>query len=120
MDTKQVKQQEKSELKQAKLISKYSTDYDMTLVAKLTFYSFIGFSAALVIMEGISMVFFRPQDGTVRFLTPEIIHSLFGYMGGWAQAIVTFLFGKKLADRFNDKINGNGGSHAKTPPGADH
>lgn len=92
-----------NDVKRAKQIQKYSTDYDMTLVAKLTFWSFIGFLLALVIMEGVSMVFFPKDNGVIRFLTPEIIHSVFGYMGGWAQAIVTFLFGKKLADKLNER-----------------
>ena len=98
MEKKNETQQMKADIKQAKEIQKYSTDYDMTLVAKLSFYWFGGFLLALVVMEIVSMVFFPKEDGTPRFLTGEIIHSLFGYMGGWAQAIVTFLFGKKLAD----------------------
>ena len=97
----------KEEFKIAKHIAKYSTDYDMTVVIKFVFLTFGGFIFALTILEILGRFVLKIQSPSGIYLTGEITHSLFGYIGGWTQAIVTFLFGKKLAEKLNETRNGS-------------
>ena len=99
----------KSEAKVAHQIAKYSTDYDMTLVIKFVFGSLALCMVGLFVLEVVGQTIFKIQGKTASgaiYLTPELIHSLVGYISGYASAIVTFLFGKKLAEKLTLR-NGN-------------
>ena len=104
-------QQLKAEAKAAKQIQKYSADYDQTIVIRATFAMLGSFVGGLFILEGLAQFVWKIQGKSSTgaiYLTPEFIHSIGSYLAGYASAIITALFGKKLADSLNKVTNGNG------------
>ena len=87
---------DKAEIKKAKAIAKYSVDYDMTLVAKCVFAALFTFIALLVVLEIISRALWG--DSEPMYFTPEIGHAIFGFIAGCGSTIVSFLYGKKMAE----------------------
>lgn len=111
-DAKQIK----ADAKAAKQIQKYSADYDQTIVIKATFYLLGGFVGGLFILEGLAQFVWKIQgkssSGAI-YLTPEFVHSIGSYLAGYVSAIITALFGKKLAEHLNKLTNGNGSQSNK-------
>lgn len=110
-------QQEKAEkkafdrdLKKAKQMRKYDADYDMTMVIR---YAFLLFGIFLFQLFALELLMWYNNEDTSDggYLTPEITHTIFGFIGGWIAAIVTFL-AKRLADQ---KSPANGDRDAKEP-----
>ena len=100
MDPKQMKQ----EAKAAKVVAKYSQDYDKTIVIRWIFASFCGMMIAIILLELYTLIF---DDGEApAYLTPEIIHTIFGFIGGWASSVVVNFFAENAAKKLNS-INNN-------------
>jgi len=102
-DTKDIKAEAKAEVKKAKQMAKYSIDYDMSMVIKYSYILFGIFLLQLFLLEVADLVhrlFFSEgnENQDTKYLTPEITHTVFGFIGGWIAAIVTFL-AKRLADQ---------------------
>ncbi|MDE0398889.1 MAG: hypothetical protein OXL96_13925 [Candidatus Poribacteria bacterium] len=94
---KDERQQFNRELKMAKQMHKYNADYDMTMVIRYAFALFGLFLLQLFVLE---LLRWRTSENLEDggYLTPEITHTIFGFIGGWIAAIVTFL-AKRLADQ---------------------
>ncbi|MXV76396.1 hypothetical protein F4Z99_19255 [Candidatus Poribacteria bacterium] len=86
----------KIEIKKAKGIAKYSVDYDMTIVIRYSFLILGMFLFYLFVLEICTR--FILDEKNEGYLTPEIIHTIFGFIGGVVTTIVTFL-AKRLADQ---------------------
>ena len=86
-----------NDVKKAKQIQKFSADYDMTIVIKYAFLLFGLFLLQLFVLEFL-LRFYHKDMADKGYLTPEITHTIFGFIGGWIAAIVTFL-SKRLADQ---------------------
>ena len=86
-----------NDVKKAKQIQKFSADYDMTIVIKYAFLLFGAFLLQLFVLE-VLLRFYHKEMADTGYLTPEITHTIFGFIGGWIAAIVTFL-SKRLADQ---------------------
>lgn len=86
----------KTEKKREADIAKYSRDYDMSMVIKWAFLLFGTLMVGLMVMEG----FNRWMMGNTEniYLTPEIIHTIFGFIGGWCSSVVMYFFAKKLGE----------------------
>ena len=95
----------KQELKQAREIAKYSTDYDMSQVIKWVFILFAMLMAGLFLLEILVRIIL--EKTTKGYLTPEIVHTIFGFVGGWGSAIVTYFFAKKLAEHMEQRRQEN-------------
>ena len=95
----------KQELKHAREIAKYSADYDMTQVIRWVFVLFAMLMAGLFVLEILMRIILNKT--TQGYLTPEIVHTIFGFVGGWGSAIVTYFFAKKLADHMGQKKQEN-------------
>ena len=95
-DLKQVRSEAKAEARVQREIQRWSTDYDMTLVAKCVFAALFFFIGLLVVLE----VFSRSvwDDTEPMYFTPEIGHAIFGFVAGCGSTIVSFLYGKKMAE----------------------
>lgn len=91
--------QAKEQGKIAKQVAKYSVDYDMSMVIKLSFTVLLVFLVQLFLLEIIARFVIKDFTGK-GYLTPEIIHTVFGFIGGVVTTIVTFL-AKRLADQKN-------------------
>ncbi len=89
----------KDEMKRAKEIAKFSRDWDMSMVIKWSFTLFAILVSSLFFMEAVER--FRYQTEEQRYLTPEIVHTIFGFIGGWCSAIVMYFFAKKLGEQQN-------------------
>lgn len=85
-----------------KEIKRFSRDYDMSMLLKGTLILLGGYILLLVALEFVSMVFSN-QNYTPRFLSSELIHSTFGYIGGVYSTIAAFLY--------STKFNSNGGNN---------
>ena len=85
-----------------KEISKFSRDYDMTLLLRGTLILLGGYLLLLVALEVVTMVF-ATTGYTPKFLSSELVHSTFGYIGGVYSTIAAFLYSDKLKNG-----NGNG------------
>ena len=83
-----------------KEIQKFSRDYDMTLLLRGTLFLLGGYILLLVSLEVASMAFSN-KDYVPKFLSSELIHSTFGYIGGVYSTIAAFLY--------STKFNNNGG-----------
>ena len=89
----------KTDIQEAKALQKYSTDYDQTLVIRYVFTLLAVFMFALIFLE-IMQQRFADADATHRgYLTPEIVHTIFGFIGGAMTVIVNSFFTKKLAEQ---------------------
>ena len=77
----------------------------MEVVIRWVFMLFMLLVAGLFLLEVCVRLFVKPDgaDPHRGYLTPEIVHTIFGYTGGWGQAIVTFYFAKKMEELLNRK-----------------
>lgn len=85
--TKQEKQREAE-------IAKYSRDYDMSMVIKWSFALFTILTIGLMLMEAYNRWVIDNSES--EYLTPEIIHTVFGFIGGWCSSVVMYFFAKKM------------------------
>ena len=98
----------KQEAKVAKVAAKYSRDYEKTIVIRWIFASFCGMMAAIILLEFYTLIV---EDGeSPSYLTPEIIHTIFGFIGGWASSVVVNFFAENAAKKLNSIQNQKGNS----------
>lgn len=98
-----ISKEDKAEIKKAKEIAKYSVDYDMSMVIryvfKLLFTLFIGLFTMETIHIITHLVVASQFPEKPMFMTSEIIHTAFGFVGGASTIIVQNFFAKMMAER---------------------
>ena len=95
-------------------IQKWSEDYDKSKVITAVFIVFGSFLGCVVALELYSLI----ADKQRTYLSPEILHTIVGFIGGWCGNIVTNLFLEHMAKQAVK--NGNQAAHniqalAETP-----
>lgn len=95
--------------KNGKKIQEYSVDYDMSMVIKHVFRTFYVLLGGLIALEAVNVaahIIFstdHKMPDEPMFLTKEIIHTIFGFVGGWGGNIVTNFFAKMIAEKLNQR-----------------
>lgn len=88
-------------------IQEFSIDYDMSMVIMHVFRTFYILLGGLIILEavhvGVFVIFQQNMPPSPMFLTSEIIHTAFGFVGGWGGNIVTNFFAKMIAEKLQDR-----------------
>ena len=97
-------------MKSDKGIQKWSDDYDKTLTIRRVYFALFCVLCGVMVLEGIALLVLGNPEPT--FLTPEIVHTIWGSIGTMALTLVTSMFAeaqhKTAMNGNHNQRNGNG------------